>query len=405
MKIERFKQLALVIIALTAFLNLGSTDVFAADWFVAQSPLIYEGEDFSMSSPFWADRSFGGSNPHNGLDIVKSSGSGNIFGTPIYSMADGVVIRSFDGCSNRGFINNSCGGGLGNNVIVYHGTHRVLNQDGVEVVSDIFIKYGHLRLGSNTHLNNGDTINAGELIGEVASSGSSTGDHLHVEIAAPGEVGQNGQYWGSVNMGIDRSSPQPYIWPEGGKTAVRVPFKPDNTLYNALGEPQGPGAVPSGIGVSGGDGTESGGMRDLVSEEWMTPKVNFIDRTYVANTRGVSDNDSALLTPTTLVGFTRFANNVYHWSFTATLFLSILFLVYMSLVTIYYLVLLPRSNTSWKLADLFEKTTGIDAVVTKKNTLDIIGRDLIAILFIAIVLSGAYTHLYNLIYSLILQIF
>lgn len=401
------KIIAIILTSFTLFTYFSiATPVYAradADWFVAQSPVIStdESDTFTVSSAFWVTRSIG-SSPHGGSDIISTRGREQSLKTKIYSMANGRVVEVNDGCPTIGHINSSCGNYRGNYVVVYHGVHKVMDINNQEKVSDIFTAYVHLARGTVSHLSKGDSVSAGDYLGDLASSGSSSGPHLHIEVAAPGDVGENGR-WHNDTTG--KTDPMPYIWPEGAYQETGTAFLGEPKLYNALGEFQGEGAQPSGIGSSGGG--ENGIYNAIanINDEWMTPKVNFIDRTYIANTRGVSTSDSALLEPTTLVGFTRFANNVYHWSFTATLFLSILFLIYMSLVTIYYLVLLPRSNTSWKLADLFEKTTGIDAVVTKKNTLDIIGRDLVAILFIAIVLSGAYTHLYNLIYSLVLQIF
>lgn len=373
------------------------------EYFVAQSPLLNVEKDVSISSPFWASRNIGAaSSPHGGLDIVVHGAPGGIYGYPVYAMADGVVVKTYLDCADVGYVDNACGGKHGNHVAIYHGTHKVLNQDGKEVTSDIFTLYAHLKKNSSSHLKVGDTITAGTMLGNVASSGSSTGDHLHVSLYAPGKVGQNGNMYGG-----DKSSALPYTWPAGGKEDVNIPFKPTNTLYNALGESQGEGAKASGIGSSGGGETPTKGeaIKQAINDEWKTPKVNFQEREYEANPKGLQDGKSEPFGATTVVGFTTASNNIYQYSKILTVTISVAFICYMALATIYYLVLLPRSSSSWKHADLFEKATGIEAVVTKKNTLDIIGRDILSIAFIAFVLSGAYTYIFSAFYSMIAVIF
>ncbi|MFE5291395.1 M23 family metallopeptidase [Isoptericola sp. NPDC056618] len=66
-------------------------------------------------------------------------------------------------------------GGLGNHVVL---EHRV---DG-RVVASV---YGHLRDGG-IHVRAGDLVTAGQHIGDVGSTGNSTGPHLHFEIRPGG---------------------------------------------------------------------------------------------------------------------------------------------------------------------------------------------------------------------------
>lgn len=375
-----------------------------ADYFVAQSPMLDVAKPLSVESPYWASRDVGAmSSPHGGLDLVVKGSPGTIMGYPLYSMADGVVVKVQQDCADMGYVGNTCGGKHGNQVAIYHGTHKVLNQDKKEVTSDIFTLYAHMKKGSNSHIKVGQEVKAGENIGAVASSGSSTGAHLHMALYAPGKVGQDGNFYGG-----DTSSAQPYIWPEGGKEEVGVAFEPTGKLYNALGEEQGEGAKASGIGSSGGGSEKESDIKtklQVVSEEWKNPKVNFEEREYVTNPKGIQDGTKELIGATTVVGFENTSNAIYEYSKVITLFMSVAFLGYMALVSIYYFVLLPRDSTSWKHADLFEKTTGINAEVTKKNTLDIIGRDIISIMFVAFVLSGAYTYLFSAFYSMFAVIF
>lgn len=89
---------------------------------------------------------------HNGVDYAAPTG------TPAMSVGDGVV--DFAGVQ----------GGFGNVVIVRHGAnHRTL--------------YAHL---SRIHVRKGQTIQKGQTVGAVGSTGWSTGPHLHFEFLVNG---------------------------------------------------------------------------------------------------------------------------------------------------------------------------------------------------------------------------
>lgn len=102
---------------------------------------------------------------HNGLDFAAPHG------TPIYAVADGVVIQGKD--RPAGSV-----GGFGNWVWVDH--QRNL---GVDLI------YGHMAHASIL-VRQGDHVKAGQKIAEVGSEGQSTGPHLHFEVwSAPGRTG------------------------------------------------------------------------------------------------------------------------------------------------------------------------------------------------------------------------
>lgn len=86
--------------------------------------------------------------PHNGIDIAGPKG------TPIHATADGIV--KFAGYQNK----------LGNTVILDHG-------------NGIRTYYGHL---SKIMVTRGHKVKRYDKIGEMGSSGYSTGSHLHYEV-------------------------------------------------------------------------------------------------------------------------------------------------------------------------------------------------------------------------------
>ena len=98
---------------------------------------------------------------HSGIDI----GAG--YGDTIMASASGVVIyvtEPYEGC-NKG------GSGYGNYCIIDHG-------NGYTTL------YGHAR---DIYVYEGQYVDAGQAIGEVGSTGTSTGSHLHFEIRLWGE--------------------------------------------------------------------------------------------------------------------------------------------------------------------------------------------------------------------------
>ena len=97
---------------------------------------------------------------HAGSDLAAPAG------TPILAVADGVV--SFAG--QRGAY-----GGL---IIVDH------TVGGQRVASLYAHMYNH-----GIHVSTGDSVAAGQHIGDVGSAGRSTGPHLHIEIR-PGGTGE-----------------------------------------------------------------------------------------------------------------------------------------------------------------------------------------------------------------------
>lgn len=109
----------------------------------------------TITSPFgWRSNPFGGSPEfHQGLDIAAPSG------TTVTASAAGTVIMA------------QWYGGYGNYVLIDHG-------------GGYSTGYGHL---SAIYVANGQTVQRGQAIGAVGSTGQSTGPHLHFEIRIAGK--------------------------------------------------------------------------------------------------------------------------------------------------------------------------------------------------------------------------
>ena len=95
---------------------------------------------------------------HKGIDYMADRG------TPLYSIADGVVVAS-----------DEDGPGWGVYVKIAH------NIGGQSVTS----LYAHMLYGSR-RVTVGETVSAGQLIGQVSDTGRAFGTHLHLEIYVNG---------------------------------------------------------------------------------------------------------------------------------------------------------------------------------------------------------------------------
>lgn len=142
---------------------------------------IYPVEKFYISAgSFYYPASFcsAGANrcPHLGTDFAAS------VGTPVYAPANSVVLFMSDRCPTYGGLGNWCGtpgsAGAGNHVLLA----MVVNG------KTYAVKIGHMKSGVSKYVKwpSGDgkavTVMQGVQIGEVGSSGNSSGPHAHIEV-------------------------------------------------------------------------------------------------------------------------------------------------------------------------------------------------------------------------------
>ncbi len=109
----------------------------------------------TITSPFgWRSNPFGGSPEfHQGLDIAAP------MGTTVTAAAGGTVIMA------------QWYGGYGNYILIDHG-------------GSYSTGYGHL---SAMYVAAGQSVQRGQAIGAVGSTGQSTGPHLHFEVRIGGK--------------------------------------------------------------------------------------------------------------------------------------------------------------------------------------------------------------------------
>jgi len=136
-------------------------------------------------------------NTHNGTDFPKS------LGTSIYAGAHGELYYRIDNCPSVGSISSTCGSGFGNQVRIKHLDKKVT-------------VYAHMKRGTPVGL---QSLLCGSKVGEVGSSGQSTGNHLHFELWTSTSIGaridpfsgthsQATSYWVNQNNGSPKTSCQ-----------------------------------------------------------------------------------------------------------------------------------------------------------------------------------------------------
>ncbi len=128
------------------------------------------GRPLNPTQPIWpsADLRYGSatnrsseSGIHTGLDLLAD------YGTPVYALGPGEVIWSGYGIeSNLGPDNP-------------YGVAVTIKHEAISNKQTIYSIYAHL---SVTHVEAGDRVSQGDLIGEIGLTGNTSGPHLHLEV-------------------------------------------------------------------------------------------------------------------------------------------------------------------------------------------------------------------------------
>ena len=133
-------------------------------------PVLTEGTTYRVTSPFGyrTDPVTGeGGQGHKGIDLTLWRGYSAL--SAIGAAWDGIVTDVRDGVEGFDTVRSA-----GNRVTIDHG-------DGVVT------KYYHLENGS-IPVQVGDSVAAGQVIGQMGSTGYSTGAHLHFQLEIYGKV-------------------------------------------------------------------------------------------------------------------------------------------------------------------------------------------------------------------------
>ena len=128
------------------------------------------GSGISSYFPYYP-ASFGGG-IHLGIDYAGVSR-----GQAIVAPANGVILVSYQGCADPGYLGCSCGGDGYGNGVSYGGNQVYLM---CEVDGTVYaFTFSHLNAVA---VSRGDVVLAGDTVGYIGSSGNSTGVHCHIEM-------------------------------------------------------------------------------------------------------------------------------------------------------------------------------------------------------------------------------
>ena len=125
---------------------------------------------------------YSGGGVHLGYDFAAA------LGTEIHAVGNGIVINSANGCPTYGYLGSGCGyqyggsSGGGNQVYLLTAINGELYA----------IKYLHMMV--NTPVETGTVVTAGDVIGQVGTSGNSSGPHCHIEVFFLGNADQFSEY-------------------------------------------------------------------------------------------------------------------------------------------------------------------------------------------------------------------
>ena len=142
----------------------------SADDYAHWYPTAYKdqgGQDWACGSIYYSG--------HNGSDYGGGGFSGMDAGRDIVAAADGVVEYTNDGVADD-CTSGNCGGGGGFGNYV-----RMVHADGKQTY------YAHMKTWS-VAVSTGDAVVCGQKLGEMGSSGNSTGPHLHFEVRVGGSA-------------------------------------------------------------------------------------------------------------------------------------------------------------------------------------------------------------------------
>ena len=137
---------------------------------ILQRPIKWPGNDLVDFTYGYGSTANDTREPHHGVEFP------NPIGTPVYAAADGTVI--FAGPDQKATY-APWGNFYGNLVVIAH--------DG-----ELFTLYAHL---SQIDVERGQSVSAGEKIGEVGRTGGAIGSHLHFEV----RQGQVEDYFSTQN--------------------------------------------------------------------------------------------------------------------------------------------------------------------------------------------------------------
>lgn len=303
-----------------------------------------EGQQFGITS-----YSRGNSNFHDGLDFGSAK-----YSSDIHAIQDGEVI--FTGSAGAGYE------ALGSVIVILNkGIYMVYQEFGTN--KDIKVKVG-------------DKVKKGDKIA------TRTSDHLHLGITKKEWKSAQSSAFSDDGVWID---PEKVI---KGEIDLDVDTNGNSSTSNSTDS-------------STTDTKEETQSKYFGADAWKNKMVNFQNNTYKSTFRGIQTGSTGFINNALVLGLNNASNTAIKYAYIIMMILTSALIFFMFLAIIVYMVILPNGMGGYKMMDIFEKTTGVGAYRSKKNTLDIFSKLGLAILLI----TCLYANLIPLMISGIIQLF
>ena len=208
-----------------------------------------------------------------------------------------------------------------------------------------------------------------------------TNDYGHVVVALGDGliIGSNGR-----NITNPRTTDGPSIQPTtyhsiamGTYNVIRLPDNASDAKGGILKK----GHPSNDFNVDGKKDTSDSKSEDTVEQSkfvgedaWKNKMINFQNQVYKSTFKGIDTGSTGFVNSAFISGLNKSAQKVLNYAYIGMMIITTGMFLFMFLATVIYLVVLPNGIGGYKMMDIFEKTTGLDSSVNRKNTWEIIGR-------------------------------
>ena len=131
----------------------------------------------------------------------------------------------------------------------------------------------------------------------------------------------------------------------------------------------------SGSSSSDDEKGETGADSKYVGEDaWKNKMVNFQNTVYANTFKGIATGSDGFINSAFISGINKLSDKTLNIAYIIMMVFTTGLFLFMGVMTMVYLVILPNGLGGYKLADFFEKTTGLSASVSQRTTIDMISR-------------------------------
>ena len=177
-----------------------------------------------------------------------------------------------------------------------------------------------------------------------------------------------------------------------GTTHVAEPInraRIENYGKNPDGSDVGTGGEDTDSEEGTSNKTESDDSKYVGEDAWKNKIVNFKNNVYTSSFKGLSTGSDGFINSAFISGLNKLSDKTLNIAYIVMMVFTTGLFLFMGLMTMVYLVILPNGLGGYKLANLFEKTTGLSSSVSQRTTIDMISRLLLTTVLVAMLYANA----------------